>query len=257
MITRALTLAHAHAEVAEGVIPGAGLTLAMSRGADTPPPARVLDISTLSELRGITKEDAHLRIGALVTMQQLRESEIVRQVLPALSQMAGEIGSAPLRRLATIGGNVAWGAGDLVPVLLAYRAKLLCAGAKVSIEAPQRRGLIEAVCIPLAPFALTFAEKAGLRESFSPSLITVAATARINDGKLHDVALAVGGGAEPPRRLPSSETALAADTPDALGGRLREVIEHEILGVETDERARLRARIAANLLADGLRENRP
>ena len=42
-----------------------------------------------------------------------------------------------------------------------------------------------------------------------------------------------------------------------LGGRVRDALEREILGDRTDDDARLRARIAANVLADGLRGTTP
>lgn len=256
MIVRAASLAQARAAVAEGAAPGAGLTLAMARGADASPPTRVLDISGLPELDGIRDDGDRLRIGALVTVQQLSESPVVRRLVPTLSRMAGEIGSAPLRRLATLGGNIGWGAGDLVPVVLAQRGRLLLDDVEFPIGARPLRGLIEAVVLPTTPFAITFAEKVGLRSAFSPTLVTVAATADVVNGKLFDVCLAVGGGSEHPRRLASAEAALEGMARHALGGRLREALEREILGERADDDARLRARVAANLLADGLRETR-
>src|SRR5690348_2272196 len=91
------------------------------------PPARVIDLWRLGELRGINLRDGTLSIGALTTYTQIRGSSLVRARLPALTEAAATIGAAQIQNRGTIGGNAvnASPAGDTLPVLLATDAQLV------------------------------------------------------------------------------------------------------------------------------------
>nr|WP_298373690.1 FAD binding domain-containing protein [uncultured Halomonas sp.] len=67
---------------------------------------RVMDISRLEALRGISMEEGMLRIGALATLNEIESSQAVRDNAPVLSQACLKAASAQLRNRATIGGNV-------------------------------------------------------------------------------------------------------------------------------------------------------
>jgi xanthine dehydrogenase YagS FAD-binding subunit len=67
---------------------------------------RVIDISRLAELSGITSDANGIRIGALATLNEVGESELVRTAAPVLAQACLQAASAQLRNLATLGGNV-------------------------------------------------------------------------------------------------------------------------------------------------------
>lgn len=77
-------------------------------------------------LDGITDEGDAIRIGSMVTFQQLIDSALVPQWL---KDAALYCGSFPKRNMATIGGNMAMCSDHsyLAPVLLASRARLLTA----------------------------------------------------------------------------------------------------------------------------------
>jgi xanthine dehydrogenase YagS FAD-binding subunit len=69
-------------------------------------PARIIDISRLDELSGITRlPDAGLRIGALARLNEVALNDDVARDYPVLSQAILKSASAQLRNLATIGGN--------------------------------------------------------------------------------------------------------------------------------------------------------
>ncbi len=91
------------------------------------PPARVLDIWHLDELRGIRMESNALVIGALTTYAVLRRSPLVAEFLPAFAEAAATIGAAQIQNRGTIGGNAvnASPAGDMLPLLLACDAQLV------------------------------------------------------------------------------------------------------------------------------------
>jgi CO/xanthine dehydrogenase FAD-binding subunit len=126
-------------EVARGrrarfVAGGTDLAVQMADGA--PAPDALVDLSGLSELRGIRLNRQGLRIGAAVTIEELA----LRTDLPAcLVQGARAIGSPQIRCLGTIGGNLcnASPCGDtLTPVIaLDGRLMLLSEGGRREVPA--------------------------------------------------------------------------------------------------------------------------
>jgi xanthine dehydrogenase YagS FAD-binding subunit len=69
-------------------------------------PKRVVNIKGIKELEGITKSDAGLRIGALVTMDELAASADVKSMAKALSDAAAGIPSPQIRHMGTVGGDL-------------------------------------------------------------------------------------------------------------------------------------------------------
>jgi xanthine dehydrogenase YagS FAD-binding subunit len=70
-------------------------------------PARVVDLQKLKELKQIEfKSGSGLRLGALVTLDELIENGMVRQHYPALVQAAQGIYSPQGRSVGTVGGNL-------------------------------------------------------------------------------------------------------------------------------------------------------
>lgn len=92
---------------------------------DRPAPDRVVDISGLTGIKGITVEADHIRIGGLTTW-----SEVVAAPLPrcfdALKSAAREIGGIQIQNRGTVAGNLcnASPAADGVPPLLALDAEI-------------------------------------------------------------------------------------------------------------------------------------
>jgi len=64
----------------------------------------------LKGIRGLDKIESDgkggLRIGALVTLNQLEESPLVRRSFPGLSEAAHSVGTPQIRNLGTVGGNL-------------------------------------------------------------------------------------------------------------------------------------------------------
>ena len=123
------SLAEAYALLATGPHrPLAGGTdLMVQLAADVAePPAAVVDLWRLGELRDIGYDGYEVSIGALTTFTELRHSPVIRARLPALAEAAATIGAAQIQNRATIGGNIcnASPAGDSLPVLLAVDALL-------------------------------------------------------------------------------------------------------------------------------------
>ena len=69
-------------------------------------PKRVVNIKTIKELEGIQKTDAGLRIGALVTMDELAKNADVKASYRSLSDAAAYIPSPQIRHMGTVGGDL-------------------------------------------------------------------------------------------------------------------------------------------------------
>ena len=89
------------------------------------PQGRVVDITSLSEIRGISFQPEWIRVGGLTTW-----SDVIRAPLPpcfdALKAAAREIGSVQIQNRGTVAGNLcnASPAADGVPPLLALDAEV-------------------------------------------------------------------------------------------------------------------------------------
>ena len=74
---------------------------------DVVSPKRLVNIKEIQELRGVTVgKDRSLRIGALVTIQELIDDPKVRDVFPVIGQTAIEIAGPQIRNMGTVGGNL-------------------------------------------------------------------------------------------------------------------------------------------------------
>ncbi|TVR06099.1 MAG: xanthine dehydrogenase family protein subunit M [Salinarimonadaceae bacterium] len=70
-------------------------------------PSALIDLGGLSELRGIEKKGRAVVIGAMATHADVAASDVVREAIPALAELAVTIGDPAVRHRGTIGGSVA------------------------------------------------------------------------------------------------------------------------------------------------------
>lgn len=85
-------------------------------------PDLVIDIKAIPDLRDIKIDGDVLHIGSLVTFTELIESDVVKEHVPLLAEMAETVASPGIRNRATMAGNIcsAVPSCDAGPVLLAY-----------------------------------------------------------------------------------------------------------------------------------------
>jgi xanthine dehydrogenase YagS FAD-binding subunit len=69
-------------------------------------PSRVVNIKNIKELGGISKASGGLRIGAIVTLDELVNSGDVRKMFPSLHQAALGVSSPQIRNMGTVGGDL-------------------------------------------------------------------------------------------------------------------------------------------------------
>lgn len=84
-----------------------GQTLVPTLKARLAMPETLVDLSGVSELKGIKKEGNSIRIGGAVTHHEVAESADVKSAIPALAALASHIGDPAVRHRGTIGGSVA------------------------------------------------------------------------------------------------------------------------------------------------------
>jgi 4-hydroxybenzoyl-CoA reductase subunit beta len=69
-------------------------------------PGHLIALKGARDMRGIAREDGHLRIGAAETLTSVSRSSAVREHFPALADAASHVAGPQLRNAGTIGGNV-------------------------------------------------------------------------------------------------------------------------------------------------------
>jgi carbon-monoxide dehydrogenase medium subunit len=70
-------------------------------------PGTLVDLSQLTELKGIKREGDAITIGALSTHAEVAASSVVTSGIPALAALANGIGDRQVRNMGTIGGSIA------------------------------------------------------------------------------------------------------------------------------------------------------
>jgi CO/xanthine dehydrogenase FAD-binding subunit len=184
----------------------------------------VVDISGLSELKGVVKEPRHIRIGGLTTW-----SEVVKTPLPrgfdGLKAAAREIGGIQIQNRATVAGNLcnASPAADSVPPLLTLDADVelvsqagvrrvaladFIVGNRKTLRRPGE--ILSQIFVPrtVENAASTFL-KLGTRRYLVISIAMVAAVIQTDSGgRVTDARVAIGSCSVVARRLPDLEHAL-------------------------------------------------
>ncbi len=70
-------------------------------------PASLIDLSLIEGLSGIELRGRSIVIGAMTRHAEVADSPVVQENLPALAELAGEIGDPHVRNMGTIGGSIA------------------------------------------------------------------------------------------------------------------------------------------------------
>src|SRR5690606_13953281 len=70
-------------------------------------PPLLVDLNGIDALRGVTRDEEGVTIGAMTTHWAVATSETAREHLPVLSQLAGGIGDPQVRYRGTMGGSIA------------------------------------------------------------------------------------------------------------------------------------------------------
>lgn len=197
--------------------------------------AKLLSLRRIEELGGIEAEGHEIRIGATTTISEIRRSSALAEIAPVLVEATEHFASEQIRNAASVGGNLcnASPAGDMSPPLLVLGAavELACwhEGAvrtrRIPLEefflgpgktAKLPEELLTAVVFerPVVDFVGRF-RKSGPRPALEISTVSVAFGARIANGLLRGVRVAMGAVAPTPLRARHVEAALEGKPLDA------------------------------------------
>ena len=200
---------------------------------------QVVDVKDITEAKGIRDLGTHLRIGALVTADELSGDATVRRYARVLAEAASETSAPALRRRGTVGGNVTTphAAGDITTALLALGATVHVARRHSTDEYPladfmrlqaeqwPRQHLLVAVTVRKCRRSAF--EKIGARIAFSRSLVAIGVASldgrfQIALGGLHDrpfLSPAIAAAAATPRRLDAALADECRPPDDGLASR--------------------------------------
>jgi len=100
-------------------------------------PETILNLNEVGELRGWSRANGALRLGAGLTYSEIEHSELA-SILPALAEASRTVGSPQIRNRGTVGGNLgtASPAGDALPPLLIEGAVVELASVRGSRRLP-------------------------------------------------------------------------------------------------------------------------
>ena len=192
----------------------------------------VLDIGGLDELRGITREAAGWRIGAMTTWTDVARSDLP-PAFAALQAAAREVGSVQIQNTATVAGNLcnASPAADGVPPLLVLDAEVELRSVRGLRRVPLARfilgnrrtacepdELVTAVIVPdMAVRGRSAFLKLGARRYLVISIAMAAVRVEFDtEGRIATAAVAVGSCSAVAQRLAGVERALVGLRPAAI-----------------------------------------
>ena len=185
-------------------------------------------------LRGITRSNGDLRIGALTKHREVERSAEVAEAAPLLREAYSRVATVRIRNMATVGGGLTHAdpAQDPPPALIALGARVVLASSggtrELAIEdifvdyyetALAQGEILTEVVVPAQPQGAR-----GVYLKFLPrteddyATVAVAALARVENGLCADVRVALGAVAPTPVRATAVEAALEGQpvTADAI-----------------------------------------
>ena len=188
----------------------------------------LVNINRVDSMRGITAGHGSIEIGALTTVTDVLNSDILRASAPVLPETADRFASDQIRNMATLGGNIvnASPAGDMIIPLLLLDAGIelvswdgtALASRTVPLdgifEGPGRTSIREDELLtairfaePEAGFEARF-EKSGPRPALEVALVSAGLAGIKRGDTLSSVRVAFGSVAPTPLRAPGTEAAL-------------------------------------------------
>lgn len=212
--------------------------------------ARLVNIGRVDEMRGISTAGDVLRIGALTTMTEVLESDLLAAKLPVLVSAANQFASSQIRNVATLAGNIvnASPAADAVLPLIALDAV-------VEIHAkdkPVRKEALDGFFngpgkTKLAPEELIVAielvtppkgfygvfHKSGSRPALEISMAAMCLTGMKNDGIFDDTRIVYGAVGPTPMRCKKTENLInGQEITDDLIAAVLEMMASEISPID-------------------------
>lgn len=186
----------------------------------------ILDLSSVSEVKLLSKQGNGFYIGAGVTIEALKT--FAKKSIPTILPMLNVFASHQIRNVATIGGNLATASpiGDLIPLLMAHNARVELVSSSgsrwVDVQdfitgyrknCLKSNELIKSIFIPKVSENITIkSEKVSTRHQLDISTVSLSARIEFEVDAVKSIILAFGGMAEVPKRALKTEAFLHGKT---------------------------------------------
>jgi CO/xanthine dehydrogenase FAD-binding subunit len=224
----------------------------------------------LRELRGLEVSPTHVTLGALTTYARVQRELLLQSEFPLLCLAARETGSIATQNRGTLGGNIANAspAADSPPALLVYDAELELVSARGPRWVPYHGfyagykqmdlrpdELLKAIRLPRTKKEWRhYYRKVGPRKAQAISKVCLAGTAKLADGKIADIRIALGSVAPIPLRCVKTEEALRNQVPErSIIAAAKQSLSREISPIDDiRSTAAYRLQVAQNLLEEFL-----
>jgi carbon-monoxide dehydrogenase medium subunit len=205
-------------------------------------PETVVDLSRVTELRGVRDDGDAIVIGAMATHHDVMTDPLVLQYAPLIAEATETVADRQVRARGTFGGALAHAdpAGDLPAVALALDAEFVIAGPEGRRTVPASDFFVDYLTTALEEGELLveirvpkLAGEWGMRyEKFNRvaqawSIVAVAAVVRREDGHIAEARIGLTNMGSTPLRASAVEAALAgADaSPETIAAAARSAAE--------------------------------
>jgi aerobic carbon-monoxide dehydrogenase medium subunit len=179
----------------------------------------LVDVKKIEMLHRVTAENGVLRVGACVTHHALESNALVRDHAPSLAYAESQVANVRVRNQGTLGGNLAFNDPHSDPgtVLLIHNASVTVGNEKRERRIALNDFFIDMYATALEPGELLLyvdipALPAGMKSvyvrlhRYQRPTLGVAVGARLNNGSIEEVRLAVGCVGPKAERLTALET---------------------------------------------------
>ncbi|OGP62603.1 MAG: hypothetical protein A2170_09320 [Deltaproteobacteria bacterium RBG_13_53_10] len=186
--------------------------------------SRLISLKGIPDLFGLTESEGRIKIGSLVTVNELVDSKLLQEKAALLSMAASELGSRQIRNLATLGGNVcnASPAADLSVALVCLEAQAEIRGVEgTRIESVEglfrgpglislkREDIVSAFWIPVPSGQWCWNyQKLSTRRAMEIGVVNVAIGLRRDRAVCKEVRIGLGAVAPTPMRVRTAEACL-------------------------------------------------
>ncbi len=224
-------------------------------------PALVVDLTRVTELRGVRDDGDALAIGAMTTHSDIISDPLIREFAPLIARATETVADRQVRHRGTFGGALAHAdpAGDLPAVALALDAQFVLAGPGGRRTVPAGDFFVDYLTTALAEDELLvevrvpkLAGSWGMHyEKFNRvaqawSIVAVAAAVRRENGHIAEARIGLTNMGPTPLRATATEQALAgADAGEAaIAQAARHAAEATAPSDDLNARADYRAHLA-------------